>query len=93
MARHTPKLVTIFGATGNQGGSVARSLLENKDFAVRAITRNPESEASKALEALGATVVKANGLNRDSMVDAFRGSWAAFINTNTDDPVCVLCAA
>ncbi|PGH21375.1 hypothetical protein AJ80_03292 [Polytolypa hystricis UAMH7299] len=84
----SPKLVTVFGATGNQGGSVAQSLLRNKStFRVRAITRNPESEKALALAAAGAEVVKADGFKKDELVKAFEGSWAVFVNTNTDDPI------
>ncbi|CAG8889564.1 unnamed protein product [Penicillium nalgiovense] len=72
------KIITIFGATGNQGGSVARSLLKNPAFHVRGITRNPESEASKALIPQGAEIVQANGLNPDDMKAAFRGPGASF---------------
>ncbi|KAJ5986946.1 hypothetical protein N7451_011311 [Penicillium sp. IBT 35674x] len=79
------KLITIFGATGNQGGSVAKSLLKNPAFRVRGITRNPASDASKALGSQGAEMVKANGLDPEEMRAAFRGSWAVFLNINSDD--------
>ena len=81
------KLITIFGATGNQGGSVARSLLQNPTFSVRGITRNPSSEASSALTSLGMEMVKADGFNFDEVVNAFQGSWGAFVNINSDDKV------
>jgi len=85
----SPKLVTIYGATGNQGRSVALSLLRNKagTFRVRAITRNPDSDSAKALVTAGAEVVKADGTDRAQMLAAFEGSWGAFVNTNGDDPV------
>lgn len=72
---------------GNQGGAVARSLLRNKNFVVRGITRNPGSDAAKALASLGAEMVKADGFNKDEMKTAFEGSWGAFINTQSEDPV------
>ncbi|SPO06691.1 uncharacterized protein DNG_09384 [Cephalotrichum gorgonifer] len=84
----SPKIVTVQGAVGNQGNSVALSLLASKtsEFKVRAITRSPDSERAKALEALGAEVVRANSKVKEELVAAFTGSWAAFVNTNTDDP-------
>lgn len=85
----SPKLVTIYGATGNQGGSVARSLLadESGAFAVRGTTRKPDSESAKALSAAGAEVVRADGKVKEQLVAAFEGSWGVFANTNSDDPV------
>ncbi|KAF7556872.1 hypothetical protein G7Z17_g1110 [Cylindrodendrum hubeiense] len=82
------KLVTVYGATGAQGGSVVRSLLRDQSgiFKVRAISRNPESEAAKALAAAGAEVVKADGFKKEELISAFAGSWGVFINTNSDDP-------
>ena len=35
------RLVLVAGATGNQGGAVARSLLD-RGFWVRGLTRNPQ---------------------------------------------------
>jgi nucleoside-diphosphate-sugar epimerase len=81
-------IITVFGATGNQGGAVARSLLKNPSFKVRALTRNPSSAASQALAAQGAQIHQANGFSSESMVEAFRGSWGAFVNINSDDKVC-----
>lgn len=72
---------------GNQGGAVARSLLKNKNFSVRGITRNPGSDAAKDLASLGAEMVKADGFNKDEVKAAFAGSWGAFVNTQSEDPV------
>ncbi|KAH7204434.1 hypothetical protein DER44DRAFT_782539 [Fusarium oxysporum] len=84
----SPKLITVFGATGSQGGSVVQSLLQNKSqsFKIRGITRNPDSEKAKALAEHGVEVVKADGLVKEEVIEAFRGSWGVFANTNSDDP-------
>ena len=74
------KLITIFGGTGKQGGSVAHSLLQNPDFRVRVITRNAQSDASRKLAALGADIAQGDG---------FSGAWGAFVNINSDDKVCM----
>jgi len=56
------KLITVFGATGNQGGSVIRTILADpglsKEFRIRAVTRNVDKESSKALTAQGVEVVQ-----------------------------------
>jgi uncharacterized protein YbjT (DUF2867 family) len=54
------KIAVVFGATGQQGGSVARALLQSGQFQVRVITRSINSEASKALQAQGADAVRAD---------------------------------
>ncbi|PWY80809.1 NAD(P)-binding protein [Aspergillus sclerotioniger CBS 115572] len=82
----TTKLITVFGATGRQGSSVVRSLVQNPDFRVRAITRTPESPKAKELASIGAEIVKADGFNREELLLAFAGSWGAFVNTNSEDP-------
>jgi uncharacterized protein YbjT (DUF2867 family) len=83
------KLITVFGATGAQGGSVIRSLQANtsKSFTLRGITRNPESAPAKELSSSGVEVVKADGWDKEALVAAFKGSWGAFVNTNSDDSV------
>ena len=47
------KLITVFGATGTQGGSVVRALLKDSGFKVRGVTRNVGSDKAKALTAEG----------------------------------------
>ena len=85
----SPKLITVFGATGTQGSSVLRSLAANSNntFALRGISRNPSSDAAKTLSALGIEMVKADGWDKASLLAAFSGSWAVFANTNSEDPV------
>src|SRR5262249_220846 len=53
-AMQDPVLVT--GATGRQGGAVARSLLA-RGIPVRALSRNPDKPACRALAQAGAEVV------------------------------------
>ena len=59
-SRTMSKIITVVGATGSQGGSVIRTLLGNKSYKLRAITRDPASDAAKALVAQGVEVVKAD---------------------------------
>ncbi|PLB43605.1 putative hscarg dehydrogenase [Aspergillus steynii IBT 23096] len=85
----SPRTISVFGATGLQGGSVVRSLLRDKisSFKVRAITRDTSSEKAQTLHRLGAELVQADGWNQGEVRDAVSGSWAAFVNTNSDDPI------
>lgn len=84
------RIVSVFSATGLQGGSVVRSLLNDKvsGFKVRGITRDPASDKARALEKLGVELAKADGWHEHQVRDAVAGSWAVFVNTNSDDPVC-----
>jgi len=77
------KLITVFGATGAQGGGLVRAILadKNSEFAVRAVTRNANSEKAKALEQLGAEVVVADIDDSDSIAKALKGSYGAYFVT------------
>jgi NmrA-like family len=65
------KIIAVTGATGAQGGSIARIMLKEPGWTVRAITRNPNSDAAKKLASEGATVVQADFDNEGSLVKAF----------------------
>lgn len=78
------KLITVFGATGAQGGGLARSILADTggNFAVRAVTRKPGSDAAKALAAAGAEVIAADLDDAGSVARAMQGAFGAFCITN-----------
>jgi len=78
------KVIAVVGATGAQGGGLVRAILEDTagEFAVRAITRNKESEKAKALAAAGAEVVEADLDSTESLTQAFAGAYGAFGVTN-----------
>jgi len=80
----TNKLITVFGATGAQGGGLARAILEDRDggFAVRAVTRHVDSDKARALSAAGAEVVAADLDDEHSLVRAMQGAHGAFCVTN-----------
>jgi uncharacterized protein YbjT (DUF2867 family) len=77
------KVIAVVGATGAQGGGLARAILADKGggFAVRALTRDPSSEPARALARLGAEVVRADVDDPASLVEAFRGAHGAFCVT------------
>jgi uncharacterized protein YbjT (DUF2867 family) len=78
------KIIAVVGATGAQGGGLARAILADKagGFAVRAITRNVNSEKAQALKNLGAEVVSADLDDAESVKRAFQGAYGAFCVTN-----------
>ncbi|MEU9150636.1 NmrA/HSCARG family protein [Streptomyces sp. NPDC048417] len=78
------KIIAVTGATGSQGGGVARAILADQDaeFAVRAITRDPASPAARELAALGAEVVRADFHDEPTVHKAFEGAYGAFLVTN-----------
>ncbi len=77
-------IIAVVGATGAQGGGLARSILADNSgrFGLRAITRNPESAGAKALAAAGADVVKGDTDDVGSVTEAFAGADGAFCVTN-----------
>lgn len=75
-------LILITGATGQQGGAVARELL-GRGHKVRAMTRNPDGEKARALAEMGATVVQGDLDDAASLERAVEGAWGAFAVQNT----------
>ena len=69
--------VLVSGATGNQGGAVARNLLE-RGFEVRALTRDPDKPAARLLAERGAEVVRGDLEDRSSLDRALEGAYGAF---------------
>ena len=76
------KKILVFGATGAQGGSIARALLKRGQFDVRAFTRNPESPGARQLRDAGAEVVKGDLDDRASIRAALEGVYGVFGVTN-----------
>jgi uncharacterized protein YbjT (DUF2867 family) len=79
----TKKIIAVLGATGSQGGGLARAILDDPHggFAVRAITRNATSDAARALAARGAEVVAADVDDERSLEHAFAGAHGVFAVT------------
>ena len=89
-----PNILTVFGATGNQGRSLIRHVLADPHlsthFSIRAIARDPTSPAALSLQTLGGAVELVQGdLNdRASIAAALRGTHTVFLVTvsNWFDP-------
>ena len=79
----TKKIIVIFGATGAQGGGLARAILHdsNSEFVVRAITRDPSSDKAKELLRLGAEVVAADIDDAENMKQVLDGAYGAYCVT------------
>jgi len=71
------RLVLVTGATGHQGGAVARHLLE-RGFRVRAVTRDPNKAAARALAERGAEVVRGDMDDPKSLEPALRDAAGVF---------------
>lgn len=77
------KVIAVVGATGAQGGGLARAILDDPEgpFTLRAITRDTSSAAARELAAQGAEVVAANLDDAASLDRAFAGAHGAFCVT------------
>jgi len=77
------KIITVFGATGAQGGGVAQAILKDaeSEFTVRAVTRDPGSEKAKRLADMGAEIVAADIDDKASMKNALDGAYGAYFVT------------
>lgn len=77
------KIIAVVGATGAQGGGLVRAILAdmNSEFAVRAITRDANSDAANALRSMGAEVVSADIDDVESLTKAFTGAYGAYCVT------------
>jgi uncharacterized protein YbjT (DUF2867 family) len=76
------KLIVVVGATGGQGGSVAKYFLSDPEYRVRGVTRNPEGQKAHDLKALGVEIVKADVGDVESLEKAFEGAYAIFSVTD-----------
>jgi uncharacterized protein YbjT (DUF2867 family) len=78
----TDRSILVTGATGKQGGAVARELLA-RGYPVRAMTRHPGGRAAQALAELGAQIVRGDLDEPPSLAEAVQGMWGVFSVQNT----------
>ncbi len=78
----TNKTVLITGATGKQGGAVARALA-GRGFSLRALTRKPEAEAAQALAKQGVQIIQGDLDDTASLEKALSGAWGVWAVQNT----------
>jgi uncharacterized protein YbjT (DUF2867 family) len=72
------RTILVTGATGNQGGAIARHLLQRGKFKVRAMVRDENKPAAKALKQLGAELAIADFNDRPSLDRAVEGVYGVF---------------
>src|SRR6202051_1677132 len=77
MSPNDRKLIAVIGATGQQGGGVARALQASGQFKVRALSRNPGKHRELADE-----VVEADLSRPETLKAAFEGAHGVFLVTN-----------
>ncbi len=71
------RTIAVTGATGQQGGAVARKLLA-EGWKVRALTRDGNKPTAPELKALGAEIVPGDLDNRADLDEAFKDAYGVF---------------
>ena len=74
--------ILVTGATGQQGGAVARALL-SRGHRVKALTRKPDSEAARQLVLAGAEIVAGDLADAASVVRAAKDVETMFLMGNS----------
>lgn len=71
------RIIVVTGATGRQGGAVARHL-SSDGWQVRAVTRNPRGKRALQLATHGASVVQADMGDPPALRRAFAGAYGVY---------------
>lgn len=75
---NTEQIILVTGATDNQGGAVARHLLQRGRFKVRALVRDQNKPGAQALQQAGAELITADLNDRASLDRALQGVYGIF---------------
>ncbi|MCJ1415589.1 NmrA-like domain-containing protein 1 [Xylographa parallela] len=80
-----PRVLAVFGATGQQGGSIVSHVLKDaelsRQYKIRALTRDPSNTSAQALTKLDVEVVQADLNDALSLHDAMKGAHTVFALT------------
>ncbi|KAI0506944.1 NMRAL1 protein [Xylaria bambusicola] len=80
------RIITVFGATGKQGGAIVKTFLNdpelNSTWTVRAVTRDVSKDSAKTLASQGAEVVAADLTDKATLAKALEGSDTVYAVTN-----------
>jgi len=81
------KILVVFGATGQQGGSVIDCVIHDpqlsKQYKVRGVTRDLSKQAAQSLQEKGIEVVKGDFEDKESLKQAMQGAHTVFSMTAT----------
>lgn len=75
------EIFLVTGATGTQGGAVARELL-NRGHVVRGLTRNTQSDNAKAMSQIGVQMIQGDFDDASSLAAAMDGVYGVFAVTD-----------
>jgi uncharacterized protein YbjT (DUF2867 family) len=75
---NTEQIILVTGATGNQGGAIARHLLQRGKFKVRAMVRDQNKPAAQAIQQAGAELIQGDFNDRASLDRALQGVYGVF---------------
>ncbi|GEO11400.1 NmrA/HSCARG family protein [Segetibacter aerophilus] len=77
------KIITVFGATGAQGGGLAHAILNdpNTEFTVRAVTRDANSDKAQQLAQKGAEIVTGDIDDPAFLKESLNGAYGAYFVT------------
>jgi uncharacterized protein YbjT (DUF2867 family) len=75
---NSTRTILVTGATGNQGGAIARHLLQRGTSKVRAMVRDENKPAAQTLKQAGAELVKGDFNDRASLDLALQGAYGVF---------------
>ena len=76
-----PKIIVVTGATGSQGGGVMNIMKNQANWKVKALTRNPTSDAAKKLAEEGIEVVQGTFDDEASLRRAFKVSQSSNVES------------
>ncbi|TXR96053.1 NmrA/HSCARG family protein [Streptomyces sp. col6] len=79
------RVIVVTGATGKQGGAVARALL-GRGWTVRALVRDPDKPGALALKEAGAVLVRGDLDDAVSLDAALAGAYGVFSVQTFDGP-------
>jgi len=81
------KSIFITGGTGNQGGAVVGSLLNDQRWNLKVLTRNPFTEKCKEYRNQGIEIIKGDLNNPSSYIDSLDGVYGVFSVQNFIDGI------